>query len=354
MKVLVLGGNGFAGRHVVAALVARGHSVVIGTRGGGRARRINDGKSEAIPRVRARFEMLTDAHAWEALLDRVDVVVNCVGILRERGRETYDRVHHLAPAALAAACRSRRVRRLVHISALGLTDEARSRFILSKLDGERAVLRSGATTTIVRPSLLDGSGGFGARWLRWVARWPVHFVPADATGRIAVLDVGDLGAAVAAICEVGSVPPIIELGGKRTLTIAEHLAALRAASGRAPAPCIHVPPLIARLVSHLFDLLHFSPFSFGHLELLRHDNVPSRDALPELLVDSLSPGLGGECRVRGSYGYRDAVASDTLSGDQPPPSARARSTSAMRASRAAAMRSVSACRSWRCESRTSR
>jgi len=351
MKALVPGGSGFAGRHVVAALIARGHSVVVGTRGV-RWRGIGSG-SEAVPRVRARFETLTNAAAWEPVLDGI---VNCVGVLRERGRETYDRVHHLAPAALAAACRSRRIRRLVHISALGLTDAARSRFIRSKLDGERAILRSGATATIVRPSLLDGEGGFGARWLRSIARWPIHVVPADATGRIAVLQAGDLGAAVAAICEAESAPPILGLGGTRNMTLAQHLAALRAASGRAPARCIRVAPLLARLGSHVCDLLHFSPFSFGHLELLRHDNVPSRGALdhPLAAAAELVPLCSCEGELEMDANYRDAVASPTLSGDQPPPSDRARSTSAIRASRAAAIRSVSACRSWRCESRTSR
>jgi NADH dehydrogenase len=54
-------------------------------------------------------------------------VVNAVGILRERGSETYDRVHHLAPAALAAACAPAALR-LIQVSALGLHPGARSGF----------------------------------------------------------------------------------------------------------------------------------------------------------------------------------------------------------------------------------
>jgi NADH dehydrogenase len=46
---------------------------------------------------------------------------------------------------------------------------------------------------------------------------------------------------------------------------------------------VPVPGLLARLVSHICDLAHFSPFSFGHLELLRRDNVPCPNALPRLL-----------------------------------------------------------------------
>src|SRR5258707_6579362 len=137
---------------------------------------------------------------WHVLLAGCDVVVNAVGILRERGAETYDRVHHRAAGALASACALGR-RRLIHISALGLSNNAPSGFLRSKLAGERAVAASGAPYSIVRPSLLEGEGGFGARWLRWFARWPVHFVPANARGRIAVLDVADLGEAIAILCE---------------------------------------------------------------------------------------------------------------------------------------------------------
>ena len=76
-------------------------------------------------------EALT-ADAWGPLLAGIDVVVNCVGILRQRGAETYEKVHHLAPAALADASNVTSVRRLVHVSTLGLGERVTSRFLTSK------------------------------------------------------------------------------------------------------------------------------------------------------------------------------------------------------------------------------
>ena len=216
-------------------------------------------------------------------------MVNAVGILRERGAETYERVHHLAPGALAAAC-ARRAIRLIHISALGLHDEARSRFLRSKLAGERALAACGTNYSIVRPSLLDGEGGYGARWFRRVARLPVHFVPADAFGRIAALDVRDFGEAVAVLCEkpAGREWREVELGGSVLRTTGEYLAALRPAH-LAPALRVAVPAWIARIASHLCDLAHFSPFSYGHLELMRRDNAPRYNLLPALLGRAPAP-----------------------------------------------------------------
>lgn len=284
MTILVLGGAGFIGRHVVAALLARGETVTIGTRHPRRARRRLPALAASCELREAHLEKLAAPADWYALLEGVGLVVNAVGILRERGPETYDSVHHLAPAALAKIC-ARLGLRLIHVSALGLHDGARSRFITSKRAGERAIVASGADYTIVRPSLLDGEGGFGARWLRWVASWPVHFVPADADGRIAALDVGDLGEAIATLCvpHAKGVWREVELGGSAVWTIGEYLAALRRARGGDPVPSIEVPAWLALCASHVCDAVHFSPFSLGHLELMRRDNVPRENLLPVLL-----------------------------------------------------------------------
>jgi len=281
--ILVLGGAGFIGRHVAAALAARGHVVVIGTRRPRRAARRLPVHLHGCARRELHLERLLSPEAWEAVLRGVDTVVNAVGILRERGAETYERVHHLAPAALATAC-ARAAIRLVHVSALGLRAGARSGFLGSKLAGERALAASGSNYSIVRPSLLDGAGGYGALWFRRVARWPVHLVPADARGRIDPLDVGELGEAISLLCEKLDARDWreVELGGGLPRSVADYLAALRPAA-LSPAPRIAVPAWLARLASHVFDLVHFSPLSFGHIELLRRDNVPRHNLLPALL-----------------------------------------------------------------------
>jgi len=289
-RVLVLGGAGFVGRHVSAALLERGHEVIVGTRHPRRALLRLRGRVRDSERREAHLDWLTTPSNWTPLLRDVEVVVNAVGILRERGFETYARVHCYGPAALAAACAARGIR-LVHVSALGLSEDAASGFIRSKFWGERAVLKAGGDCIVVRPSLLDGEGGYGALWLRRIATWPVHLVPRNAAGRIAALHVEDLAEAIAWMCDPALVPESreVELGGESSRPLGDYLAALRACHGLARARVVRVPGWLARLASHLFDLLHFSPFSFGHYELLRHDNAPARNALPLLLERPLKP-----------------------------------------------------------------
>ena len=298
MRVMVLGGSGFIGRHVAAALRERGHSVVIGTRHPKRAlKKLPPGLRAHFHDMELRethFESLTTRYVWQPLLEDVDAVVNAVGILRERGRETYDRVHNMAPTALSAACERLKLR-LVHVSALGLRPQALSGFIHSKILAERAIAAGGADYSIVRPSLLDGDGGFGADWIRRVARWPVHFIPSEARGRMAPLDVRDLGEAIAVLCERGDRVEWreVELGGSAKRTMAQYLASMRALHGGRPALRIPIPRFLARITAHLCDLAHFSPFSFGHLELLRRDNAPRKNLLPVLLGRAPLP-VGGE------------------------------------------------------------
>jgi NADH dehydrogenase len=292
-----LGGSGFIGRHAAAALRARGHTVIIGTRDPKRAlRKLPPDLRASFHGVELRethFESLTTRYVWKPLLEDVDAVVNAAGILRERGSETYDRVHNMAPAALGEAC-ARLGLRLVHLSALGLRPEARSRFLRSKLVAERKIMASGADYSIVRPALLDGEGGYGAAFLRRIAAWPVHFVPTDMRGRMAPLDVRDLGEALAILCERGGEGRReVELCGGAKRTMADYLGALRAREGKPghdrAALRIPVPAPLARLAARACDLLHFSPLCPGMLDLMRRDNLPRVNMLSALIGRAPTP-----------------------------------------------------------------
>lgn len=212
------------------------------------------------------------------------MVVNCVGILRQRPGESYDDIHHRAPGALARACAVFNIR-LIHTSALGLHKGTKSRFLSSKLLGERAIAKSGCDYSIVRPSLLNGEGGFGARWLRGLSRSPLHIIPHGAKGGIAAIRCTDLGLAFAALAKMGTLSHHreVELGGTYAFSYAEYLRALRTGYVDSQAMQIKLPDWLTRLGAHVCDSLHFSPFSYGHWILLQRDNIPMPNRLPELL-----------------------------------------------------------------------
>lgn len=275
-----MGGKGFIGRHAVSALLEQGVDIVIGSRK-------LDENSQSKQQV-VRFETLRDAEDWLPLIEAFDVILNCVGILRPVGASTYDAVHHQAPAALAKAC-DLAGKRFVHVSALGLLNGAKSGFLISKKRGEEAIKANSSSWIIARPSLLDGDGGYGAAWLRGVARLPLFVVPADAKGLIAGLMVTDLGEALAQLClRADSELKLeqsreFELGGNDAVAFEDYIRGLRKRYSQQRALCVKIPGLFARLGAHICDLFHATPFSFGHWELLRNNNTPNPNRLPELL-----------------------------------------------------------------------
>ena len=289
MRVLVLGGNGFIGRNIAAKLQAQGAQVVIGSR------KIAKNSNQ----LQVKMQNMQQADDWLQLLNGFDLVVNSVGILRERGlltrRETYANIHTFAVESLADACAQTGVK-LIHISAIGLSAFAKSGFITSKYWGEQAILASGADAVIVRPSLLDGEGGYGAKWFRRMANWPLHFVM-QSQGLVAPLHVTDLGEAVANLSlKPQKWPQIIELGGSGEMTIARYLQNLRAANCPNPAQQLAVPKFIVRFASHIFDMLAYTPLSFGHFELMQGYNVPALNMLP-ILLGRKPTGLGVKIEI---------------------------------------------------------
>jgi uncharacterized protein YbjT (DUF2867 family) len=276
----VLGGKGFIGRHAVAALKDQNIDVVVGTR--------SPSKTKSAENERCyRLEELCAAEDWKGTVEEFDVILNCVGILRPVGKATYDRVHHLAPQAIATTCGDQV--RFIQVSALGLNNANRSGFLTSKLEGEEAIKKTKGNWIIARPSLLDGEGGYGAKWLRGVARSPVFLAPTDAKGKIAALTASDLGEALCRLCLAPSEAlllnesRIFELGGTQTYDFESYIRALRLRYSSSRALAIPLPGILARIGAHIFDVFHITPFSFGHWELLRSNNVPIPNRLPELL-----------------------------------------------------------------------
>jgi uncharacterized protein YbjT (DUF2867 family) len=151
MKIIVLGGSGFIGRHVCEKLAAAGHSITVPTR------RLSSAK-HLLPLPRLQL-LQCNAHDSAQLLRAMaghDVVVNLIAVLHG-DEQRFDTVHVQLPQTIANACRAAGVPRVVHISALGAAPDAPSLYQRSKARGEAVLAASGLDVRLLRPSVVFGA-----------------------------------------------------------------------------------------------------------------------------------------------------------------------------------------------------
>ncbi len=157
-RILVTGGSGFLGRHLVNRLVADRHAVIVPARRRERAKHLI-----VLPSVDVLEADIHDEAVLTRLVSGCDAVVNLVGVLHGKpgtpwGPE-FARAHVEVPQRLVAACERAGVRRLVHVSALGAAADAPSEYLRSKAEGEAILLaaRDRIDATVFRPSVIFGS-----------------------------------------------------------------------------------------------------------------------------------------------------------------------------------------------------
>ncbi len=152
-NVCLIGGTGFIGRHIAAQLAAAGVNLTLLTR------RRERSKTDLIvlPTAEVVEADVHDPAALRQLLAGQDAVVNLVGILQGTSA-AFERAHVELPRKVAAACQAAGVSRLLHMSALGASEQGPSLYLRSKGAGERVVREAGLDVTVFRPSVVFGLG----------------------------------------------------------------------------------------------------------------------------------------------------------------------------------------------------
>lgn len=207
-NVLVLGGSGFVGRHLVAALARTGIRVLVASRHRERAKHLI-----LLPTVEVLEADIFARGVLERLVSGREAVINLIGTLHsrrgrrdERGPNDYGpdfaRVHVELPQAIVAACRAAGVRRLLHMSALGAAANAPSEYLRSKGIGERAVLAADdLDVTVFRPSVIFGPEDLFLNRFAMLARLLPVIAPPCPDARFQPVYVGDVARAMCAALE---------------------------------------------------------------------------------------------------------------------------------------------------------
>ncbi|WP_341677312.1 complex I NDUFA9 subunit family protein [Niveibacterium sp. SC-1] len=286
-RILLIGGSGFIGSHLANLLDDAGCRVRVPARRREEARHLL-----LLPQTEVVEADVHDPAQLAALMQNVDAVVNLVGVLHSPGGSPYGkefaRNHVALPRAIAEACAANGVRRLVHVSALGVGEGAPSQYLRSKTDGE-AALREAATAgglewTIFRPSVVFGPGDRFLSVFACLARFFWVLPVGGANARFQPVYVGDVAQAIKrALLDRQGIGQTLELAGPDVLSL-KALVELAARESGHPRPVLALPGALASLQATVLSWLPGSLMSPDNLRSMERDNVASGTPLPFGLV----------------------------------------------------------------------
>lgn len=275
--LVVLGGTGFVGSHLVPRLAADGHRLTLLSRNREHHRELG-----VLPKVRVRSADIYD----DAVLCRefagADAVINLVGLLNPQGRHTFERVHVELTRRVIAACQVAGVNRLHQMSSLK-AGQGLSQYLKTRGEAETLVKASGLDWTIYQPSVIFGRGdGLVSRFAGLLRQLPVLPL-ARAGSRLAPTFVGDVAEAIARCVADDALGHhrSLELYGPEVLSLGQIVRGIRDAAGLRT-PVIALPDSLGRLQAQVAGLLPGTPFSLDNFQSLRTDSVGKVDGYAAL------------------------------------------------------------------------
>lgn len=310
--VTVFGGSGFLGRHVVRTLVKRGYRVRVAVRRPDLAGfLLPSGYVGQISLVQANLRY---RRSIDQAVHGASHVVNCVGILFESGRNSFDAVQDFGARAVAEAARAAGAK-LTHISAIGAEANSPSSYARTKARGEASIRSILPDAVILRPSIMFGQeDSFFNKFAAMSRLFPALPLVGGGQTKFQPVYVEDVAEAVGRSVD-GTIAPgkTYELGGPEVLTFRECLETMLRVVNR-KRMLLSLPFGIASLIGSISSLIPFvqPPITSDQVKLLKTDNVVSEAAIEEgrtlegigirpILAASILPSYLVQYRPHGQY-----------------------------------------------------
>jgi NADH dehydrogenase len=299
--VLVVGGTGFVGRHVVGLLVRDDWRVIVATR-----RRDNARHLHVLPSVDVVEVDIGDTRALARLAKGAAAAINLAGILNETGGQTFAKVHVEVTKCVVAACTAAGIERFVQMSALNADRAGPSRYLRSKGDAEAVVAQSGLAWTVFQPSVIFGREDAFLNLFASVLRVAPVMALARADARFQPVFVGDVAECVVrSLTLPAAVGRKYRLCGPEIRTLRELVRYVGNVIG-APRPIIALGATLGTLQAMALEMLPGTLMSRDNLASMERDSVCECDFPPEFgirpqALDAIVPAYLGQGAASSPY-----------------------------------------------------
>ena len=208
------------------------------------------------------------------VLKNSDFVINLVGILHETRTQKFNQIHAQFPYLLSNLCNEFGIKNLIHISALGVKEKHTSKYMQSKLQGEKNIQETFKPAVILRPSVCFGPGDKFFTTFASIAQFsPILPLIGSGKTKFAPIYVGDVAKAIVKALELNnSELKIYELGGPENYSFKE-LMEILLKEIKKKRFLIPIPFSTAKFQSYFFQLMKNPPLTSDQVEMLKYNNI---------------------------------------------------------------------------------
>lgn len=272
--ITVIGGSGFLGRYVVRALAQKSYRIRVLCRDTEKASFLKPYGD--VGQIAIQYGDITDPETIEKNIDGSYAVINLVGVLFEKGSQSFSDIHTTGAEKVARFAIQADVKKYIHISSLGVDRAVSSHYARTKLQGEESVLSVFPNATILRPSVVFGpEDNFYNMFASMASMFPV--LPLIGGGKtmfqpVYVNDVAD--AVMVALHESNTAGNIYELGGPNIYSMQEILTNILEIIGK-KRKFISLPFTVGSLIGLMNEALPNPMITRDQVRLLKYENTVS-------------------------------------------------------------------------------
>ncbi len=274
-KILIWGGTGQVGTHLVRKLTKNNYTVTVVTRN------IHQKGHLIKTQGNAGYIQIKECSIFEEdkirkLFENTDVCINLIGILFEKKNgSSFKNIHSIFPSLLAKLCKEYKLKHFIHLSALGINEAVDSDYAKSKLEGEQNILKIFPHTTVLRPSIVySSSDNFSCNLMTLLNRLPVFPLYYNGETKFTPIHCSDLTDVINFVISKKVNSNIIECIGPQILSFREILVTLLKLINKKRL-LLPFPLPLAMLTAKFFQLLPNPLLTVDQLRLLKYDNIVS-------------------------------------------------------------------------------